>query len=124
MVPVVLSWNGKGRRFKMLLDSGATTSFLIPDIAEYLALAVTGEPTEAHGAGRTFWVRDAVVEVQLEVSHAFGAQPEKHRIPVKVPTDSDAIPFPVLGRKPFFTLYEVTFREAREEIVLRRSYHD
>ena len=124
MIPVVLSWGAKGFRTKMLLDTGATTTFLIPDIAEYLGLEVTGEPTEAHGAGRAFRVRDAEVEVQLEVGHAFGPSPEKHRIPVKVPTEADAIPFPVLGRKPFFGWYEITIRELREEIVLRRVYHD
>lgn len=124
MIPVVLSWGDQGFRTKMLLDTGATSTFLIPDIAEYLGLAVTGEPTEAHGAGRAFTVRDAEVEIQLEVSHSFGAEPEKHRIPVKVPTEEDAIPFPVLGRKPFFGWYEITIRERKEEVILRRTYHD
>lgn len=108
----------------MLLDTGATSTFLIPDIAEYLELNVTGEPAEAHGAGRAFSVRDAEIEIQLEVGHSYGQSPEKHRIPVKVPTESDAIPFPVLGRKPFFSWYEITIRELREEIVLRRVHHD
>jgi Aspartyl protease len=122
MVPVILSWKGKGFRTKMLLDTGATTTFLIPDIAEYLNLTVTGEPTEAHGAGRAFAVQDAVVEIQLEVGHQFGGQTEKHTVPVKVPTEADAIPFPVLGRKPFFRWYEIAIRELNEEIVLRRVY--
>lgn len=40
MVPVVLSWGTKGFRTKMLLDTGATSTFLIPDIAEYLGLEI------------------------------------------------------------------------------------
>jgi len=123
MIPVVLSWQGRGFRTRMLLDTGATSTFLIPDIAEYLGLPVTGEPTEAHGAGRAFLVRDAEVELQLEVGHEFGGQAEIHRVAVKVPTEADAIPFPVLGRKPFFGWYEVVIREQSEEIVLRRVYH-
>lgn len=108
----------------MLLDTGATTTFLTPDIAEYLGLELTGEPTEAHGAGRAFQVRNARVEVQLELSRRFvSAELEKHTIDVKVPTEADAIPFPVLGRKPFFSYYEITFREVEETIVLRRVYH-
>ncbi len=109
-------------RTKVLLDTGATSSFLIPDIAEYLGLELTGLPTEAHGAGQTFTVREAKVEVQLEVAHRFGVAPERHEIVVKVPTDPEAIPFPVLGREPFFLWYEITIREAQEEIVLRRVY--
>jgi hypothetical protein len=124
IIPVVLSWGKQGFRTKMLLDTGATSTFLIPDIAEYLGLELSGEPSEAHGAGRAFAVRDAEVEIQLEVAHSFGQPPERHRIPVKVPTEADAIPFPVLGRKPFFGWYEITIRERREEIVLRRIYPD
>jgi hypothetical protein len=123
MLPVIISWEGKGFRTRMLLDTGATTSFLVPDIAEYLGLELTGEPTEAHGAGRAFLVRDAKVDIQLETGRKFGPEPEKHRIPVKVPTEDDAIPFPVLGRKPFFQWYEIVIRELKEEIVLRRVYH-
>jgi hypothetical protein len=122
MIPVSYSWKGKGMRTKVLLDTGATTSFLIPDIAEYLGLELTGDPTEAHGAGRAFEVREARVEIQLEVSQRFGATPERHEITVKVPTEPDAIPFPVMGRKPFFLWYEITIREVREEIVLRRVH--
>jgi hypothetical protein len=68
-------------------------------------------------------VRDTEVEIQLEVGHQFGGQTEKHRVPAKVPTDPDAIPFPVLGRKPFFNWYEIVIRETSEEIVLRRVFH-
>jgi hypothetical protein len=123
MIPVILSWAGKGFRTKMLLDTGATSTFLIPDIVEYLGLEVTGEPTEAHGAGRAFAVQDAQVDIQLEVGHLFGGKTEQHRVPVKVPTEADAIPFPVLGRKPFFSWYEISIRELNEQIVLRRVFH-
>lgn len=86
-------------------------------------MELTGSPTEAHGAGRAFQVREATVEIQVEVGHRFGHDPERHVVPVKVPTEPDAIPFPVLGRKPFFSWYEITIREHREEIVLRRVHH-
>lgn len=122
MIPVILTWRGKGFRTRMLLDTGATSTFLIPDIVEYLGLTVRGQPSEAHGAGHTFTVRDSEVEIQLEVGHQFGGSTEKHTVPVKVPTDPDAIPFPVLGRKPFFNWYEIVIREAGEEIVLRRVH--
>jgi predicted aspartyl protease len=124
MIPVVLSWRGKGLRTKMLLDTGATTTFLIPDLVEYLELELSGEPKEAHGAGRMFLTRDAEVDIQLEVARQFGAEPETHRIAVKVPAEADAIPFPVIGRKPFFHFYEISIREREEQVVLRRVYHD
>lgn len=122
MVPVILSWKGKGMRTKALLDTGATSTFLIPDIAEYLGLEQSGSPTEAHGAGRAFSVREAKVEVQLETGRQSRLGTETHTIDVKIPTEPDAIPFPVLGRKPFFYWYEITIRERKEQIVLRRVY--
>ncbi len=122
MIPVILSWKGKGMRTKALLDTGATSTFLIPDIAEYLGLELSGNPTEAHGAGRAFSVREAKVEVQLETSRQSRPGPETHTIDVKIPTEPDAIPFPVLGRKPFFHFYEITIRERKEQIVMRRVY--
>ena len=65
---------------------------------------------------------DRAIEVLRRVDRQSRLKPEVHTIDVKVPTEPDSIPFPVLGRKPFFCWYDIQIRERKEEIIPRGIY--
>lgn len=121
MLPVRLSWGEEALKTKMLLDSGATTSFILPWMAEVLGLKVTGDPYEAKGAGGGLMVRQSRVDIQVIKRGIPDAATPPRPLPVLVPSDEDALPYGVIGREPFFRWYEVIFRQSEEEVVLRRS---
>ena len=115
LVSVVLSWKGKSLYTKMLFDTGATTTFLQPWVADFLGLELEGEAIEANGAGGRLRVRASSVEIRIKKG---GQEGTTHVCPVQVTVEQDAIPYGVLGRN-FMHWYEVTIRQAREEIVIR-----
>ena len=98
-----------------LVDSGAVVSLFHSDIAEYAGLDLgRAEPVYLAGVGgyvRALLMRDVEIEVEgigrLSIPIAF--------------TDNVSADISILGRKGFFEALEVTFRERREEIVLRRT---
>jgi hypothetical protein len=119
MVPVLLSWNGKSIRTKMLLDTGATTTFLMPWMARRLGMAVEEKEQIAKGAGGSLKVRPSVVDIELLKSGRYGKPPPVVRCPVLIPNGEDSLPFAVLGRKPFFQKFEIVIRERDGEFVFR-----
>jgi hypothetical protein len=119
MVPVALSWNGKSLRTKMLLDTGATTTFIMPWMARRLGLTLGDKDQLAKGAGGSITVRPSEVEMQLLKTGRFGPAPPVVRCHVLVPAKEDALPFAVLGRKPFFQRFEIILRERDGEFVFR-----
>jgi hypothetical protein len=121
MLPVRLSWEGKALKTKMLLDTGATISIIPPWIAEVLGLTVTGDPFDANGAGGTLKVRRSQVDIQVPRRGMADADQTVRLLPILVTVEPDAIPYGVLGRDPFFKWFEVVFRQAEEEVVLRHS---
>jgi hypothetical protein len=120
MVPILLSWGEKSIPTKMLLDTGATRTFVLPWMMRRLGAPVGDKEQPVKGAGGSIRVKEGTVNMSLLKSHRFG-QPESptKECQVLVPVLEDALPFPVLGRKPFFQGYEVVLRERAGEFVFR-----
>lgn len=124
MLLVRLSWNGRALKTRMLLDTGATTSMILPWMAEVLGLTMQGDPFDATGAGGKLKVRVSEVDIQIPRRGLGDADQPVKLLPVLVTVEPDAIPYGVLGRDPFFKWFEVIFRQADEEVVLRPSPAD
>jgi hypothetical protein len=120
MVPVVLLWGEKSILTKMLLDTGATRTFVLPWMMRRLGAPVVEKEQPVKGAGGSIRAREGTVQISLLKARGFGqpAAPTKE-CPVLVPVLDDALPFPVLGRKPFFQGYEIVLREREGEIIFR-----
>lgn len=120
MLPVVLSWGGRSLKTKMLLDTGAGVSFILPWMAKELRLEQDGGNRVAPGAGGNMRVRSSKVRIQPAVLDTAG-RPARRRLMefVLVTADDDSLPFPMLGRHPFFNWYDVEIRETDDVFVLR-----
>lgn len=99
-----------------LVDSGSTTTFVPLEIAEMLSVPV--ERTDAAvGAGGRF---DNTIR-KLKISILRGNRPVAvfQDFPAYVPTESDRIPYVVLGRDSIFRKFDITFRENLHRAILR-----
>ena len=100
-------------RTTALVDSGATVTFIQPDLADALDLEVVERDVSAVGAGGEFL--NDIRRFDLEI---LKGQEVVHRISGKahVPKDSGKIPYVVLGRDYIFETYDITFQEIREMV--------
>ena len=107
-----------------MVDSGATTTFIPPELAEAVALTKVSSDSEgvkATGAGGTFPndLFDYSIDILkgdstfLRISGA-----------AFVPREKDRIPYAVLGRDNLFKIYDITFREQKQMVVFRPASHD
>jgi predicted aspartyl protease len=120
MVTVILSWKGQSLETGMLMDTGATTTFLLPWVEEALGLEAAHGDTVAHGAGGSLKVRPSRVNLQIAARDTHGRASTSHLLdPVLILDSDEALPFSVLGRRPFLEWYELTVREPKGEFVLR-----
>ena len=99
-----------------LVDSGATASFLPPDLAGALELDRKICET-SFGAGGAFRTWSADVRVQLVKRMVAKCRPQK--VEIRVPFSNICIPYAILGRDSVFWLYDITFRETRQRIDLK-----
>ena len=120
MLPVILSWGGRTLKTKMLLDTGAGLSFILPWMARELRLDMDGGDRVAPGAGGDMRVRSSKVNLQPAVLDT-GRRPARCRLLdlVLVTADDDSLPFPMLGRHPFFNWYNVEIREKDDVFILK-----
>lgn len=116
MVPVRLRAGDGSVKTVALVDSGATASFVPPELVEILGVPV-GETSSASGAGGDFPTH--LVEMTIEVlkDHSVACKIEEE---VHVPIEAGRVPYVVLGRDTIFLHYDITFRERREMIILRK----
>jgi len=111
----LISPSGRSLITNALVDSGATVSFLPPDLAGALGL-LRKKKEVSYGAGGSFSVWSSTVSIQyLKKGRAMSA-PE--RVEVRVPYSGRCIPYAVLGRDSVFLLYNVMFRERAQTIEL------
>lgn len=104
----------------MLVDSGSTFSVLPSSAAEELGLELSSEPEERDVVGGSVPARTSRVHLQLLGKDRLGrSAPSMLLEPVLVTEKGRDTPIGLLGRHPFFDRYEVTFREMKQEIVLR-----
>ena len=120
MLPVVLSWNGRALKTKMLLDTGAGVSFILPWMARQFGLELTDTGGVAPGAGGEMRVRSTKLDLRPAVLDLDRRPAKARRMDfVLVTEDDDSLPFPMLGRHPFFNWYDVEIRETDDVFVLK-----
>jgi len=120
MLPVVLSWGKRTLKTKMLLDTGAGVSFIPPWMAKELRLDIDGRDRVAPGAGGNLRVQSSKVNIRPAVLDT-KRRPARSRLMefVLITADDDSLPFPMLGRHPFFNWYDVEIKEKDDVFVLK-----
>ncbi len=104
-------------RTNALIDSGATTTFIPTGLAMgILGLNVVEPDQEATGAGGAFL--NDICEFKLELLKGMEVMC-KMEGRAFVPKEEGRVPYVVLGRDILFGLYDITFRERRQMVVLR-----
>lgn len=117
MVSVALSWKAPPASGAMLMDTGAESSFLTPDMATFLGLEVGPGERWVYPIGERFMVRESRVRIQLIAPD--GGRSLPRILEVLVPSEPGILETPILGMKPFLDWYELTVRGYKQEFVLR-----
>jgi len=120
MLPVILSWGKRTLKTKMLLDTGAGVCFILPWMARHLHLKMDDSEGVAPGAGGKIKVLSSKLNLQPALRDTQGRPARTHLIEhVLIPEQDDKLPFPMLGRHPFFWWYDIELRELDEQFILR-----
>jgi hypothetical protein len=120
MLPVVLSWGDRTLKTKMLLDTGAGVSFILPWMAKELRLDIDRGDRVAPGAGGDLRVQSSKVRLQPAILDTRRKPAKCHLMEfVLITADDDSLPFPMLGRHPFFNWYDVEIREKDDVFILK-----
>lgn len=119
-VEILLKNGDKVFRLVMLVDSGADTSFIPLEVAELLELKL-GEVKKSRSASGPFETTNSTCEIELVKR---GNNIPLGQIPVVIPTkkidDTDVSSYALLGRFPFFSFFDITFRENSGKLILRK----
>lgn len=99
-----------------LVDSGATQTFVPPELAVAVGMERIGAGEAAVGAGGSFPTDDYRYRIQLLKQDRAILDLEGVCL---VPTEPDRIPYPVLGRDSIFQKYDIAFRETRHVVALK-----
>jgi hypothetical protein len=111
----------------MLIDSGADVSFIPAVIAELLDLDLSEETSRSKGVSGWFETRTSSCELSLVAKTGVL---ELGAVPVIVPVvdveeeEGSSIDYCLLGRDPFFTRYNVHFKQRKRLIIAKRSRSD
>ncbi len=104
-----------------LIDSGATTNFLPKELAEILAVDLSGKHKSAIGAGGEFTSVSSIVGKCQLIKSQNAIFDEFVNLPISVPAQAQTLPYMVLGRDSIFRHFTIRFMENDEKIVLRRA---
>lgn len=119
-VEIVLRNGEKVFRLVMLVDSGADTSFIPLEVAEILELKL-GKTHTSRSASGPFETAQSQCHAALAKGISVISLGD---LPLTIPTqkidDQNVLSYALLGRRPFFNLFDVTFRENSLEIILRK----
>jgi len=116
-IELILSNEEKFRKVACLLDSGADISFIPRAFAEYLNLDLSADPDESKGVMGPF---DTILTHMTLIIPKARPRLILPRIPVRVPVEDKHEPMFLIGRNGFFDEFEITFREHRREVKLKR----
>jgi len=108
--------NGRRIIINALVDSGADTTVIPKDPAEVLNLKQT-DALETGGIGAKVHVRKTKLTFTLKGGH----ETYHLTVPALVLQDSNNSTPLILGRNGFFENFHVTFKQDREEIVLKKT---
>ncbi len=119
IIPVLLKHEEKEVILGMLVDSGADYCIITRGIAKDLGLDIESCPTETTvGIGGTANVRKTDLEMTF---YRYGTG-FSTTASIRVMVDpASQLPYPLLGRVPVFDLFDVTFRQRKYRVELRRT---
>jgi len=118
MATAVLSGDKESIRVKLLVDTGASQTFLPHRIARKLKLDLIPTSHYTEVAGGTMKIHVGRVKISLADPNPEGRVGQAHVLNPVMIVDDAAIPFPVLGRRPFLRWYKLTVSEVDREITL------
>jgi len=116
-VELILSNAERFKKVACLLDSGADTSFIPKAFAEYLNLDLSSKPEESKGVMGPF---DTILSYMTVIIPKARPRIILPRVPVRVPVEDRFDPMFLIGRNGFFDEFEITFREHKREVKLKR----
>lgn len=116
-IELILGNADKFKKVACLLDSGADTSFIPRAFAEYLGLDLSAQPDESKGVMGPF---DTILSHMNVIIPKSRPRIILSKIPVRVPVEDKFDPMFLLGREVFFDEFEITFREHKREVKLKR----
>jgi hypothetical protein len=103
----------------MLVDSGADTAFIPKEVADILQLQLS-EPKTSRSASGPFETCSAKVKAELiKGSHSISLGDMPVVVPMKTIDSGNLQSYALLGRYPFFRIFDVTFRETTRKLILR-----
>ncbi|MFH1199539.1 MAG: aspartyl protease family protein [Candidatus Micrarchaeota archaeon] len=101
-----------------LLDSGADTCFIPRSIAERLGFKLDGTPSVSKGIGGSIPVFDSQISIEFAAGHERALLRD---VPVSIPSVDGENTWIILGRSVVFEFFEVSFRQAADQIVLKKA---
>jgi hypothetical protein len=116
IIPVRLRYNNKLLDVGMLLDSGSDSSMIPVSISEALEINIDRlKKTKTIGIGG---IPIEVKMSELELILKRGREEYELSMPVQINLNPDVIP--LLGRTPLFDEFDVTFRQWKNQINLKK----
>jgi hypothetical protein len=120
MVHARLWWRGEPTLVDMMMDTGATLTLLPPWLAKVLDLDLGPPGPPGKGIGGSVDLRPSKVVFQLATKDTHGHEGRARELwPVMVASSDEAVPVPLLGRRPFLLHHELIVNETAGEFVLR-----
>ncbi len=114
-------------RTLMLIDSGADISFLPAVVAEILELDLSEKTNRSKGVSGWFETRSATCEGSLVAKRGVL---NLRTIQVIVPVvdceeeEGSSVDYSLLGREPFFTRYNIHFKQRNRLIIAKKARYD
>ncbi len=116
MIPLILRRDERHISILGILDSGSDFILIPKDIAEYLNLELHGNE-EADAIGNKIEIKKSIVSLTVSDGKT---NIYLQNIPVKV-LMQDGLKEVIVGRIPFFSEFDITFRENSKRIELVRT---
>ena len=108
--------NGRFIKIAALLDSGADDTVVPKELSDFLGLKEKDEMDTA-GIGGKVKVKSS--RIQFKITN--GRENHSLNVPCLVLQNEDVdVPF-ILGRNSFFEEFEITFKQDKEKIVLKKT---
>lgn len=101
-----------------LLDSGADTCFIPRSLADLLGFKFFEEPSASKGIGGSIQVFDSSIDLEFSGGHEKALLKD---VPVSIPVADGETTWIILGPAVVFEYFEVYFRQAADQIVLKKA---
>jgi len=120
-IPIILRKYRKQVTLPATIDSGSDVTVIPREVAEFLELDISDKKRQVDGIGGA--VQTIETTVNLEISKGRTKEYIPH-MPVKVLLTKSPINDILLGRVPFFSKFDITFKENARRVILTKSTHE